>query len=59
MNATSLREKLTPKTAKGRKWRNIIIVVVVILLLLFFFVIRPIQSAGQQLTNALYTTAAV
>ena len=59
MNATSLREKLTPKTAKGRKWRNIIIVVVIILLLLFFFVIRPIQSAGQQLTNALYTTAAV
>ena len=59
MNATSLREKLTPKTAKGRKWRNIIIVMVVILLLLFFFVIRPIQSAGQQLTNALYTTAAV
>ena len=59
MNATSLREKLTPKTAKGRKRRNIIIAVLIILVLIFLFIVRPILSAGQQLTNALYTTAAV
>ncbi len=55
----NLLAKLTPKTAKGRKRRNILIAVLIILALLFVFVVRPILSASQQLTNALYTPAAV
>ncbi len=51
--------KLTPKTAKGRKRRNIIIVILIILALLFFFIVRPIMTASQQLTSALYTTSVV
>ena len=55
----NLLAKLTPKTAKGRKRRNIIVVILIVLVLLFLFIVRPILSAGQQLTNALYTIAAV
>lgn len=55
----NLLAKLTPKTAKGRKRRNILIAILIILALLFVFVVRPIMSASQQLTNALYTPASV
>ena len=47
------------KPKKKRKWVKVLVILAILAALIFLFIIRPILSATQSLTNALYTPTTV
>lgn len=54
---TAKPEMKIPKPKKKRRWLTVLIVLLVAAGLLFWFVVRPILSAGDQMSSMLYTQA--